>query len=235
MRSFLKLGILLLALSASHGFARELLDRMVAAVENTPILQSDWDHAVALEALEQGKTPESMSIEEKRAVLDRLVDQQLLRQQMGDENIAVAEERDVTRQLQKIRSDYPQAKRDEDWQRLLAGYGIDEGMLHRDVSRQLQVLRFVDLRLRPESHVGREEIEAYYNETLIPELRRRGGKQESLADVYPQIEEILLQQRMDSLLNNWLRDLRDQSDIQWFGTDENGPAGNSSIANSGGH
>jgi hypothetical protein len=168
MRSLLKFGIaFLLALVASRASAGELVDRLVASVENVPILQSDWDHAIGLEALEQGRTPESLSAEERRAVLDRLVDQQLLRQQMGDENIAVAEERDVATQLEKIRADYPQVKSDEDWQLLLAQYGIDQDMLHRDVARQLQVLRFVDLRLRPESHVAREEIEAYYRDTLF--------------------------------------------------------------------
>jgi hypothetical protein len=235
MRSLLKFGIaFLLALVASRASAGELVDRLVASVENVPILQSDWDHAIGLEALEQGRTPESLSAEERRAVLDRLVDQQLLRQQMGDENIAVAEERDVATQLEKIRADYPQVKSDEDWQLLLAKYGIDQDMLHRDVARQLQVLRFVDLRLRPESHVAREEIEAYYRDTLIPEVRRRAGKEQSLAEVYPQIEEILRQQRMDTLLNSWLQDLRGHSNIEWLGTDASRPAEGSPVATSGG-
>jgi hypothetical protein len=107
-------------------------------------------------------------------------------------------------------------------------------MLHRDVARQLQVLRFVDLRLRPESHVAREEIEAYYRDTLIPEVRRRAGKEQSLAEVYPQIEEILRQQRMDTLLNSWLQDLRGRSNIKWLGTDASRPAEGSPVATSGG-
>jgi hypothetical protein len=223
MRASFKLGIVLLlaVVTTSDGSAAALVDRLVASVENVPILQSDWEHAVGLEALEQGRTPESMSTDERRAVLERLVDQQLLRQQMGDENTAIAEERDVARQLEKIRSDYPQVKSDEDWQQLLAKYGIDQDMLHRDVARQLQVLRFVDLRLRPESHVRREEIETYYRETLVPEVRRRGGKEQDLAEVYPQIEEILRQQRIDALLNTWLQDLRGHSSIQWLESDGN--------------
>jgi hypothetical protein len=235
MRTLVKFVLIAwLTLAASESLAGELVDRLVASVENVPILQSDWEHAVALEALEQGRTVASYTNEERRAVLDRLVDQQLLRLQMGDENIATAEEKDIAKQLGKIRASYPEGKTDEDWQRLLTRYGADEAMLRRKVAQQLQVMRFVDLRLRPESRVAREDVEAYYSGTLIPEIRQRGGKEESLAQVYPQVEEILRQQRMDTLLNNWIQELRDHSDIQWLAADVSGAAADVSAANAGG-
>lgn len=209
-----------LVLTVSHGFAGEIIDRLVASVDNVPILESDWEHAVALEALEQGRTIASFTADERRAVLDRLVDQQLIRTQMGDENIAAAEDRDVAKQLEKIRAEYPQGKTDEGWQQLLAQYGVDEDMLRLKVARQLQMMRFVDLRLRPEARVSREDVETYYNTILVPEVRSRNAKEQSLAEVYPKIAEILRQQRMDVLLTAWLHDLREHSDIQWLGLKE---------------
>jgi hypothetical protein len=231
MKLMFKIGIaVLLAFAAGQSFAGELVDRLVASVENVPILQSDWEQAIALEAFEQGRTVASFTHDERKAVLEHLVDQQLLRLQMGDENIAAAEERDVTKQLEKIRADSPQAKTDGDWQRLLAQYGIDEAMLRHKVARQLQVMRFVDLRLRPESRVTREEVEAYYTSTLLPEVRRRGGKEETLTQVYRQIEEVLRQQRMGTLLNAWLQELRDHSDIRLLGGDVTNAAESAAVA-----
>jgi hypothetical protein len=228
-----KFGIaILLAFIASRGFAGELLDRIVASVENVPILQSDWEQAIGFEALEQGRTVASFTEEERRAVLDRLVDQQLLRLQIGDESIAAAEEREIAKQLEKIRADYPQAKSDADWHKLLVQYGIDEELLQRKVAQQLQVMLFVDLRLRPEARVDRAAVEAYYTDTLLPEVRKRGGKEESFAAVYPRIEEILRQQRIDTLLNGWLQDLRDHSDIRWL---EGSGKDTVSVINAGGH
>jgi hypothetical protein len=237
MKSFIaKIGfVVLLAFAASRGFSGEVVDRLVASVDNVPILESDWNHAVALEALEQGRAIGSYSGDERRPVLDRLVDQQLIRSQMGDENIAAAEERDIAKQLEKIREQYPAAKSDEDWQHLLAQYGITEEMLRLKVARQLQVMRFVDLRLRPETRVARQDVETYYTENLVPEVRSRNAREASLAEVYAKIEEILRQQRIDALLTAWLQELRDHSDIQWLGVQPNvATPSEDSVATSGG-
>ena len=223
---------MLLAFTASLAQASVLLDRVVASVENAPILQSDWDKAVAFEALQQGRAIASYTGEERRAVLDRLVDQQLLRLQMGDENIAAAEDREIAKEIEQIRSSYPQGKSDEAWRTFLAQYGLNEGELRGRVARQLQVMRFVELRLRPEAHVQQADIESYYKDTLVPEIEKRGGKPESLTDVYPKIEEILRQQRMDALLTAWLQDLRDHTEIKWV---EVKPSATTPIANSEGH
>lgn len=235
MRTFLKIGALVVLAMSSYCFAGEIIDRLVASVDNVPILQSDWDQSVAFEALQQGRVAASFKVEERRAALERLVDQQLLRSQMGDENMASADERDVSKEIERIRATYPAGKTDEGWQRLLAECGLDEAYVQQKVARQLQVMRFVDLRLRPETRVPREDVEDYYKETLVPAVRSRGAKEESLTEAYPQIEEILRQQRLDELLTTWLRDLRDHSDIQWLGGTENSPSeGAVSVSSSGG-
>lgn len=232
----LKFGVVLLLLvAACRGYAGEIVDRIVASVDNVPILQSDWDQAVAFEALQQGRTVDSFTADDRRGVLDRLVDQQLLRSQMGDENTAAAEDREISKQVDKIRAMYPEARTDEGWQQVLTRYGLDAAFVTQKVAKQLQVMRFVELRLRPESRVARADIEEYYNETLVPAVRSRGAKEESLAELYPKIEEILRQQRMDQLLTAWLHDLRDHSEIRWLGVDTSGPAKDAdSVASSGG-
>lgn len=229
MRTFFKIGIFTILAISNYCFAGEVIDRLVASVENVPILQSDWEKAVAFEALQQGRSVASFKPDERRAALDRLVDQQLLRLQMGDENIATAEEREVDNEVGRIRATYPQANTDESWRQLLADYGLDEEYVRQKVAKQLQVMRFVDLRLRPETRVPREDIEDYYKETMVPAVRSRGAKEESLTEAYPQIEEILRQQRLDELLSGWLHDLRDHSDIKWLGVEENAPS-ESSVA-----
>jgi hypothetical protein len=221
----LKAGILMVLLvAACHAHAGEIVDRIVASVNNVPLLQTDWDQAVAFEALEQGRAVQSFTAKERRGVLDRMVDQQLLRSQMGDENTAAAEDREIAKQVEKIRALYPEAETDGGWQQVLTRYGLDAAFVTQKVARQLQVMRFVELRLRPESRVARADIEDYYKETLIPAVRSHGGKEESLAEVYPRIEEILRQQRMDELLTTWLHDLRDHSEIHWIGVDASDPA-----------
>ena len=205
----------LLAFASVLVHAGEIVDRLVAAVDSVPILQSDWDQAVAFEALQQGRAPASFSPQERRAVLDRLVDQQLLRAQMGDVEVADSEERDVAKTIEKMRGLYPNAATDEGWRQLLQGYDLDEELLREKVSSQLAALRFVNLRLRPESRISAADVEAYYNNTFVPQVRQHGENPEPLAKVSQKISEILREQRMDALLNTWLRDLRSHSQIDW--------------------
>ena len=57
----------------------DVIDRIVATVNGHVILQSDWDEAICLEALLGNRNPNQFSNDERRAVLDRLIDQELLR------------------------------------------------------------------------------------------------------------------------------------------------------------
>ncbi|HEY3926875.1 MAG TPA: SurA N-terminal domain-containing protein [Candidatus Koribacter sp.] len=223
---------LLLVIAAPLAYAGQVVDRLVATVDNVPILLSDWDHEVAMEALEQGRTTSSFTAEERRAVLDRLIDQQLIRAQMGDEQIAAADARDIDEQMAKIRASFSQD--DGAWKTLLAKYGITEQLLRVKVAHQLQVMRFVDLRLRSEASIDRQDVLDYYNQTLIPEVQKNGGRQEPLTKVYSKIEEVLRQQRMDAMLTSWLHDLREHSDIRRL-TEKNDGTNSQAVANSGGH
>ncbi len=231
------LGPLLFALVVAHAcLAGEIVDRLVASVNSVPILQSDWDHAIAVEALQQGRTIASFTDEDRRAVLGRLVDQQLIRAQMGDDRIAAADEPEIAKQIAAIRALYKEAASDEGWKQVLKQYGVNEQILRAKVAGELQIIRFLDLRLRPETRVERADVEAYYTNTLLPQIRRSGGSDPALTPaVYQKIEEILQQQRMDSLLAPWLQDLREHSDIQWLNVKPPATADTAPVATIGGH
>ena len=62
--------------------AGQVIDRIVATVNGHIILQSDWNDALRYEALLSARTVDQFSDEDRRAVLDRLIDQELLAEQM---------------------------------------------------------------------------------------------------------------------------------------------------------
>jgi hypothetical protein len=57
------------------------------------------------------------------------------------------------------------------------------------------------------------EIADYYHKTLVPQLQAKGLKPPSLALVSSRIEEILLQQRVSSLLLEWLQSLKSEGSV----------------------
>jgi SurA N-terminal domain len=207
-----------LALASDQGLpglgpGREIVDRIVATVNGQPILQSDWDTALRCEAF-LDQRPLEFTPEAGRASLDRLVDQELLRQQIRTFQLQPAGDDRLRERLQEIRRQIPGAAGDAGWQAALQRYGLTQSELEERVADQVEILHFIEIRLRPTVHVDRRSIEAYYRDTLLPQLRARGAKQAPLAEVSAQIEEILSQQALDSLLADLLRDLRQQSQIR---------------------
>ena len=73
--------------------------------------------------------------------------------------------------------------------------------------------------IRPGSYhavafAGDADSAPYYNQELLPKLRKAGGNQVPLAEVTPKIKELLIQKKMDELLTAWLHNLRAGSEIR---------------------
>jgi hypothetical protein len=210
MRRALQIVLICMACAVVSG--GEIIDRIVATVNGQPILQSDWDMALRCEAF-LDQRPLQFTPEAARGSLERLVDQELLRQQIRTFRLKAVSESDLRSRIQEIRKQVPDAASDAGWQAALNRYGITESELDERITDQLEILRFVDVRLRPTVQVDRRSVEEYYRDKLLPQLKQKGEKEVPLVEVSPQIEEVLSQQAMDSLLTELLRDLRQQSDI----------------------
>jgi len=213
-----KLPVLIATLSLVYflpmwGLA-EVLDRIVAKVNGHIILQSDWEDAVRFEAFENGRPLEPFSPAEQDAVLHRLVDQELLEEQMRSADFGRVSDEEVTKRIAEIRQEYPEAQAEEGWSRLLARYGITEAELRRRLGLELDLARLVDARLRPNVNIDSEAIATYYNQQLLPRLRDAGAKEVPLDEASPGIKKVLTEQKLNELLVAWLENLRSGSDIQ---------------------
>lgn len=215
MRRFYSLvcGLALLV-APSAVRAGDVLDRIVATVNGHIILQSDWDDALRCQAFEDGRSLDQLPLSERKAALDRLIDQELLREQMRSSNFQHASDQEVDRRMKEIRQQYPEAATAEGWQDLLSRNGLSEAGMKEHVAQQLDLLRLVDARLRPNVNVDSKSIESYYNQQLLPQLRQSGEKEVPLADVTPKIKELLTQQQMNQLLVAWLQNLRSGGEIR---------------------
>jgi peptidyl-prolyl cis-trans isomerase SurA len=205
------LATLAAVLPASAG---EIVDRIVALVNGHIILQSDWNDAVRYEAFMDNRDLSAVPASDRKAALDRLIDQELLREQIRSSNPErVSGDEDVAQHITQIRAQYG-AKDDARWQAVLAGHRITEPELKRRVAAQLDMMHLVDERLRPTIQIDSKSIESYYQQSLLPQLRQSGGQEVPLADVSPKIKELLTQQRLDQLLTAWLQNLRATSQIR---------------------
>jgi len=203
--------LLAIALPAPAG---DILDRIVATVNNYIILQSEWQDAVRSEAFVAGRPLDQLQAGDRKAALDHLIDQELLREQMRSSGFPHASSEEVEKRIQEIRKQYPGAESEAGWQAALARYGLSEDELKRRIALQVDIMGLVDARLRPNVVIDSKSIESYYNQELVPQLRQSGAQQVPLAEVTPKIKELLTQQKMNQMLVAWLQDLRSGSRIR---------------------
>jgi hypothetical protein len=192
----------------------EVIDRIVATVNGRVILQSDWDEALCYEALLTNRTLAQFTDDDRRLVLDRLIDQELLHEQMKSADFPQATDAEATARVAEARKLYPHAASNETWQAVLAAYHLTEKDLLARVRQQIDVMRLVDARLRPTVEIDSKSIEAYYRDQFVPKLKQSGASEVPLADVTAKIRELLTEQKVSELLVSWLQTLRSEGQVR---------------------
>jgi hypothetical protein len=205
---------LVLLLSLATLGAAETLDRIVVVVNKGIILASQWDEAIRFEAFVEGRDLAALTDADCDAALDRLIEQELLEQQIATTTYQPATPQEIDARAADLRRQLAPTAADEQWHARLARYRLSEEDVRARIAIQVDVLRFIDLRFRPSIHIDPRNVEAYYRTTFAPQMRAGGQQPPELKFAAPQIEEILVQQRIDELLSAYLKNLRAQSRIQ---------------------
>jgi peptidyl-prolyl cis-trans isomerase SurA len=208
------LSFLIGALSLPVATAGQVIDRIVATVNGRIILQSDLDEALGYEALLNNRNLSQFTDDDRRAVLDRLIDQELLGEQLKSADFKHASEAEAAAHVSDARKQYPQAATDAGWQSVLDQYHLHEKDLLSHVQQQLDLMRLVDARLRPTVQIDSKTIEAYYREKFVPQLRQSGSSELPLSDVSARIRELLTEQKVSELLVSWLQTLRSEGEVR---------------------
>ncbi len=209
-----------------------VLDSVVAVVNNHAILSSDVDDEIRLSALESHGGAGTTS---RARALDELISRVLIAQQMRREEIAAATptHAEVQARLSEIRKELPECVRDncgtqKGWEAFLAAHGLTDARVESYLRDRMEILRFIEQRFRQGIRVSPQQVEAYYRDTLLPQYAP-GAPVPSLESLSPRIEEILLQQQVSALFEDWLKNLREQGDIEVLD-----PALETAAANAGG-
>ncbi len=185
-----------------------LRDRVLAVVDEDPVLASDVERAIrlGLEQPQPGETDERF----RRRVLDALIDQRLQFHEIDRFNFEQVPVDEIQKRVADIRSRFPD---EAAFQKALKEVGLDPKALRQLVARQLLVLTYVDERLGARVFVGPDELNRYYREVLTPEMQKRGQQPPPLEDVREDIRETLKQQKMTQEMAKWTQDLRTKADV----------------------
>ena len=193
------------------------LDRVVAVVNNQAILASDLDFEMHVFKLlpigsRRDLTPAS-SLE--RLTTRALIEQQILQQDPHGMDVSP---KDLNDSLDELRQNLPACKQrdcstEAGWAAYLATLGLTPDRVADYWAHRMAVLRFIEMRFRSGIRITPEEIAAYYKDSLVPKYAKPEDAP-PLEKISPRIQEILLQQRVNLLLNDWLKSLQDQGQVE---------------------
>ena len=192
--------------------AGEVLDRIVATVNGRAILQSEWQDEVRYECFVAGRAPQSLTPQDRKGALNRLIDQELLREQMRATEFESSNSEEVEKQIEAVKDDYARDHTAQAWSTALSTYHLTEGEVKNHLALELSQLRLVDAHLRPAIQVDDTAIEAYYKDHLAGQVA--GGQPATLQQATPKIRELLIQEKMNQLLGSWLESLHSQAQIR---------------------
>jgi len=190
---------------ASLGQGAVIIDRMAVIVGNHVVKASDIDRDLRVTEF-LNRQALDLSAEAKRKSAERLIDQEIIRQEIvtgGYRRPPESEAEAFEKQLINDRYHGSAAQvRDA-----LAKYGLTEQQLRDQLLWQLTVLRFIDQRFRAGVVVTDEEVKNYYDQHLA-ELRRENPRAATLEALQEKIRSTLEGDRINQNFTEWLEQAR---------------------------
>jgi peptidyl-prolyl cis-trans isomerase SurA len=208
--------VVLLAMTANLAQAQTpvVLDHVVAVINGSVILESDVQEEMRLAVLQPFSDPGRNT--PKRA-LQRLIDRALILQQMrAAEELTPPPPEEVQQRINELRHLIPECTQyhcetDEGWQAFLKARGLTQKEVQAHWKQRTEILAFIQSRFGSGVRITPAEIADYYHKVLVPQLQ--GKTPPPLPNVSSRIQEILLQQRVSSLLLEWLQSLKSEGSV----------------------
>jgi hypothetical protein len=190
---------------------------VLAVVNNQVILASDLELEMRIYHLlpigNRGDFTPAKALE--RLTTRALIEQQIMQEDPTGLDVAP---KDLENSLAELKQNLPGCKRtncttDAGWRAYLTTLGLTPVRVADYWRHRMAVLRFIEMRFRSGIRILPEEIQSYYKDVLVPKYPSPQDAP-NLDRISQRIQEILLQQKVNVLLNDWLKSLQDQGQVE---------------------
>jgi parvulin-like peptidyl-prolyl isomerase len=185
---------------------RTVIDRIAVIVGKHVIKSSDTDLDLRVTAF-LNREPLREDAAAKKKSAERLIDQEIIRQEIATGGYSRASDADVNALVAQIRQNN-YGNSETRMAQALRQYGLSEEQLRAQLLWQLTVLRFIDQRFRPGVLVTDEEVRSYYEQHRA---QFKGDFESSAAAV----RSILEGEQINRQFEQWLADARKRTTIEY--------------------
>lgn len=204
----------------------QIVDRIVATVNGDLVLESDVEEEERFTKLYPYGEGQGKPLREQ--AITRLIDRTLVQQQLAAFPQTPVTDDQVKKDEADLRKDLPACARadcasDAGWKSFLTSAGFTEDELQDRIRNRAQVLHFIEQRFRSGVRVSDRQVEDFYNKNMLPEYAKQNAPAPPLDSVRDRVTELLLQQEVSVLLDDWLKTLRDSGRVRMMKSGEEAP------------
>lgn len=182
----------------------QIVDGIAARIEDDVLTESEVRELSSFQILVDGKA------KMRAEVIQELADQWILRGEAKTAKFLMPSKEDIDRAYGQFVKQFPS---EDEFQKRRASAGLSEADVRRMLEQQLYLSRFIDYRFRPAAQIDQKQIEAYYNDEFVPQLKQRSENVPPLEDVEDTIREVLVQRDINDRANKWLDETRTRLNI----------------------
>jgi hypothetical protein len=186
---------------------QEVVDRIVARVENDIILQSDVRELKEYQELVDGKS------ESESTILDRLIDQWIVKSEAELSRFPEAKDEEIDRGVSRVVKSFGSP---EEYEARKKQSGLNDAEVRKIVAAQLYLSNYLDSRFRPSAQIDEKAIVDFYQNAVVPRAKARGQEAPTLDDARDIIQEALVQSDINDQADRWLKESRGRLHVQKF-------------------
>jgi hypothetical protein len=153
------------------------------------------------------------SLEERREAADRLVEQLLIKLEMQLSRYALPDTGEVDKYYQQIEEANGGAA---ELDKTLRSFNLTPETLRSHLELQLTELKFIGVRFRPDITVSDADVEAAYQRQVSVWKQTHTGQPPTLEVSRGPLYSMLMEERTDAALNNWLAESRKRVTIVYL-------------------
>lgn len=179
----------------------ELIDRVVASVNNEAITFSELNQAVSFNIAVGGGSTENL----REQTLEGLINRRLLTQEAYRLKFVEVSEQDIDTEIEKLKKRLgPDAALAD----FLTRLDITAGQLRRMLRERLLVERFIEKKIGLFIRVSREEAQDFFNRNAARFKGRR------FQEVQKEITAGLQEQKLEEQMSQYLAELKSKADVR---------------------
>jgi len=197
-------GLLLMCVCADLA-GQQVIDRIVARIEGDVILLSEVQELSRYQKFVDGKS------ESDEQILDRLIDQWVVRSEAETSRFPRPSEADIQRYEETLKKSFASPAEYESRKK---ESGLSEGEIRGMAASQLYLSNYLDSRFRPAVQVDSKAIDDFYQNGVVVRAKARGEEPPTLEASREYIQEALVQQSINEEADRWLKESRGRIHVE---------------------